>query len=164
MLLSCQHRFFSWTGPPGKAPFGREMPQLTGKSPRSMKTYPKIVSRWCKNPLKIEPGTQQKTMLKNRGPKIKKYSKSDSKMGPKEWIYFGGNAYWGAFGGPNRFCDEKVGPQRCQSAPKARKISQKWHKRRTRIRKRAPKVDPLESRPGGLREALTIKQACPSHF
>ena len=64
-----------------------------------------------------------KTKLKNRAPKIKKYSKNDLQVGPKEWLYFGGNAYWGAFGGPNRFCDEKVGPQPCQSAPKARKIS-----------------------------------------
>ena len=80
----------------------------------------KIVSKWSQNPWEIGPGTQQKTMLKSRAPKIKKYSKHDSKMEPKERIYFGGNANLGAFGGPNRFCDEKVGSQRCQSAPKAR--------------------------------------------
>ena len=64
-------------------------------------------------------------MLKNRAQKIQKITKKYCKMAPKNCGDFRGNAYWGAFGGPNRFCDQKVGPQRCQSAPKARKISQK---------------------------------------
>ena len=43
-------------------------------------------------------------------------------MGPEKWHYFGENSSWGAFGGPNRFCDEQVGPPRPQSAPK----NEKW--------------------------------------
>ena len=81
-------------------------------------------------------------MLKNRAPKIKKYYKNDSQMGPKEWLYFGGNAYWGAFGGPNRFCDEKIGPQRSQSAPKNEqwaKITEKWAKHEPTIEKELQK-------------------------
>ena len=44
-------------------------------------------------------------------------------MAPKKWRYFGGFAYWSAFSGPNRFCDEKVSPQRSQSAPKNEKYA-----------------------------------------
>ena len=102
-----------------------------------------MVSKWSQHPWKIGPGTQQKTMLKNRAPKIKKYSKNDFKIKPKEWLYFGGFASCGAFGGSNRFCDQKVGPQRSQSALKDRKMSQKWHQRVLRVRKWAPKVDPF---------------------
>ena len=87
----------------------------------------------------------QKRCLKTELKKKPKITKNDSKMAPKKWPDFGGNAYWGAFGGPNRFCDEKVGPQRCQSAPKARKISQKCHKRNPRMRKWASKVNPFRS-------------------
>ena len=86
-----------------------------------------------------------KTKLKNRHSKIKKYSKNNSKMDPKKWPDFGGNPSWRTCGGPHRFCDRKVGPQRCQSAPKARKVSQKLHKRAPLVRKRAPKVDPFRS-------------------
>ena len=103
-----------------------------------------MVSKWSQNPWKIGPGTQQKTKLKNRAPKIEKYSKNDSKMAPKKWGHFGGNAYWGAFGGPNRFCDEKVGPQRSQSAPKNEKwakITEKWTKHEPKM---APKRAPSE--------------------
>ena len=84
-----------------------------------------MVSKWSQNLWNIVPGTHKTTMLKNRTPQIEKYSKCDLKMDPKEWIYFGGNASWGAFGGTNRFCDEKVGSQRSQSALKDRKMSQK---------------------------------------
>jgi hypothetical protein len=114
---------------------------------------------------------------------------------------FWGKSHWGAFGGPKRFCDEKVGPQRSQSAPQNDKwtqISEKLAKKELKIApKKAPRVKknfksgifrnqkrilktelkPLEktqkinsnksskskksysiqSRPGGLREALTIK-------
>ena len=156
--------------------------------PISIKKYQKMVSKWSQNPWKIGPGTQQKTKLKNRASKIKKYSKNDPKMDPKKWRHFGGNPSWRTFGGPNRFCDQKVGPQCCQSAPKTRKMSQKWHKRAPRMRKWARKVDPFRSqakmssksrlfsepsetelekwtlfgaRPGGLREALTINQFKP---
>ena len=47
-----------------------------------------------------------------------------SKWVPKSDRILGGFASWGAFGGPNRFCDEKIGPQRSQSAPKDRNMSQ----------------------------------------
>ena len=134
----------------------------------STNKYQKNVSKWNQNPWKFGPRTQQKTMLQNRAPKIKKNSKNDFKIGPKEWLYFGGDSSWSTFGGSSRFCDQKVGPQRCQSAPKARKIHREWHKRAPRVRKWAPKVDPkpnknalqkrtlFRARPGGLREALTI--------
>ena len=116
------------------------------------------MSKSSQNPWKIVPRTQQKTMLKNRTHKTEKITKNDLKMAPKKWRNFGGNPYWGAFGGPNRFCDEKVGPQRCQSPPKARKMSQKWHKRTPECenelqkstlfgakRKCAAKADPFQS-------------------
>jgi hypothetical protein len=57
---------------------------------------------------------------------------------------FWGKSHWGAFGGPNRFCDEKVGPQRSQSAPKNdkwTKISEKIAKTKLKMApKRAPRV------------------------
>jgi len=81
-------------------------------------------------------------MLKNRAHKTEKITKNDSKMAPKKCHLFGGNAYWGAFGGPNRFCDEKIGPQRSQSAPKNdkwTKISEKLTKTNLKM---APKTAP----------------------
>ena len=99
---------------------------------------------WSQNPWKIGPGTQQKTKLKNRAPKIEKYSKNDPEMVPKEWLFIRGFASGGAFGGSNRFCDEKVGPQRSQSAPKNEKwakITEKWTKHEPKM---APKRAPSE--------------------
>ena len=116
--------------------------------PTSTNKYQKIVPEWSQNPWKIGPWTQQKTKLKNRAPKIEKYSKNDSKMGPKKRLYFGGNAYWGAFGGPNRFCDEKVGPQRSQSAPK----NDKWTKISEKIAKTKLKMDGSTKSPEGEKE------------
>ena len=84
-----------------------------------------MVSKLSRNPWKNGPGTQQKMMLKNRCQQIKKYSKNDLEMVPKELVFIRGFASGGAFGGSNRFCDQKVGPQRSQSAPKARKMTQK---------------------------------------
>ena len=65
-------------------------------------------------------------MLKNRAQKKrkKKKQKNESNLRPEKWLYIRGFASGGAFGGPNRFCDEKVGPQRSQSAPK----NEKWAK------------------------------------
>ena len=144
------------------------------------KKIQKIVSKWSQHPWKIGLRIQQKTKLKNRASKIEKYSKHDSKMAPKKWPDFGGNAYGGAFGGPNRFCDEKVGPQRSQSAPKNKKWTKITRKFAKHEPKMAPKRTPSEkmsaksrpfsepsknelqkwtlfgTRPGGLREALTI--------
>ena len=155
---TCKKRVFEWNGC---------QKSLKPEVPTSTTKYQKIVSKWSQSPGKIGPGTQQKTMLKNRVPKIKKYSKNDSKMAPKKWGDFGGNAYWDAFGGPSRFCDEKVGPQRCQRAPKARKMSQKWHKRAPRVWKWAPKVDPFRSQaktrsksgPFGIQARRTARSA-----
>ena len=109
-------------------------------------------------------------------------------------------SHWGAFGGPNRFCDERVGPQRSQSAPKNEKLAkmtEKWAENELKMApKRAPRMKQsskrgffsqpktmlenrpqnigktqkmnsnksskseqsysIQSRPGGLREALTI--------
>ena len=159
------------------------------------------MSKWSQHPWKIGLRTQQKTMLKNRAQKTEKIRKNDAKMAPKKWHLFGGNPYWGAFGGPNRFCDEKVGPQRSQSAPKNEKLAkmtEKWAKHEPKMApKRAPRVKKssksgffsqpktmlenraqtigktqkmnsnksskseqsysIQSRPGGLRDALTIK-------
>ena len=158
------------------------------------------MSKWTQNPWKVGPGSQQKTMLKNRAQKTEKKSKNDSKMDPKKWGDFRGNASWGAVGGPNRFCDEKVGPRRSQSAPKNEtwaKMTEKWAKHQLKMNpKKAPRVKKssksgflaqpktmlanraqtigktqkmssnksskseqsysIQSRPGGLREALTI--------
>ena len=107
-------------------------------------TYQKMVSKWSPNPWKIGPRTQQKTMLKNRAPKIEKYSKNDFEMVPQEWFFIRGFASGGAFGGSNRFCNEKVGPLRSQSAPKNEKwakITEKWTKHEPKM---APKRAPSE--------------------
>ena len=61
-------------------------------------------------------------------------------MDAQKWHHFGGFASWGAFDCPNRFCDEKVGSQRSQSALKDRQMSQKLHQRALRGRQWAPKV------------------------
>ena len=57
-------------------------------------------------------------MLENKAQQTEQILKNDPKMAPTNWRIFWGNVYWGAFGGPTRFCDEKIGPQRSQSAPK----------------------------------------------
>ena len=84
-------------------------------------------------------------MLKNRAKKTKKILKNDSQMGAQKWHNFGGNSFWRTFGGPNRFCDQKINPQRSQSASNDRKMNQKLHKRAPRVRKLTPKVDPFRS-------------------
>ena len=58
-----------------------------------------------------------------QSPKNQKILEKWLQSTPKKWRQFGGNAYWVAFGGPNRFCNEKVGPQRSQSAPKNEKLA-----------------------------------------
>ena len=60
-------------------------------------------------------------MLKNRAQKTQQITKHDSKMAPKKPLDFEGNAYWGAFGGPNSFCDEKVGPSAAKMLPRLEK-------------------------------------------
>ena len=64
-------------------------------------------------------------MLKNKAQQTEKNSKNDSQMNLQKGQNFGGNASWGAFGGPNRFCDEKVGSQRSQRVLKDGEMSQK---------------------------------------
>ena len=91
--------------------------------PTSINKYQNIVSKWSQNPWEIGPRTQQKTMLKNRATKIQKNSEDDLKIGPKEWLYIKGFASGGAFGGSNRFCDQKVGP----NAPQMRSRIEKWN-------------------------------------
>ena len=98
------------------------LPKITKtRSADKYKKYQKMVSTWSQNPWKFGPETQQKTMLKNGATKIKKCSKNDLKIEPKEWLYIKGFASCGAFGGSNRFCDQEMGPQRSQSAPKTEK-------------------------------------------
>ena len=110
-----------------------------------MNKYQRNVSKWSQNPLKINPGPQQRTALKNRAQQIEKISKNDSQMDPQKWLYFGGFASCGAFGDSNRFCDQKW----FLSAPKMRwrleKINKKWHQRSLRVRKWAPKADHFRS-------------------
>ena len=140
-------------------------------------------------------------MLKNRAHKTKIISQNDSNMDAKRWLFIWGNASWRTCGGPNRSGDEKVGPQRSQSAPKNEKwtkITEQWAKHEPKMApKRAPRVKKssksgffsqtktmlenraqtigktqkmnsnksskseqsysIQSRPGGLREALTIR-------
>ena len=66
-------------------------------------------------------------MLKNRAQKTEK----SQKLTPK-WLHKNKfilrKSHWGAFGGPNRFCDEKVGPQRSQSAPKNEQLAKMTEK------------------------------------
>ena len=104
----------------------------------------------------MDPGAQQKTMLKNIPQKIEKCSKNDSQMGPKKWAYFGGGASWGTFGGPNRFWALKMDP----SAPKVLPMIEKWTKNDTKdpqdCEKELQKSSLFGAWPGGLREALTI--------
>ena len=189
---TCKKHVFEWKGC---------QKSLKPEVPTSMKKYQTILSKWSQNPWKIGPRTQQKTKLKNRAQKTEKFLKNHSKMAPKKCRNFGGNAHWDAFGGPNRFCDEKVGPQRSQSAPKNEtwaKMPEKLANNELKIAsKRAPKVKKssksgffsqpktmlenraqtigktqkmnsnksfqseqsysIQSRPGGLCEALTIK-------
>ena len=90
------------------------------------------------------PELNKKRRLKTEPQKSKNTPKMTPKWVPKSdtiLVFFG---YWGAFGGPNRFCDEKVGPQRSQSAPKNEKwanITEKWTKHEPKM---APKRAPSE--------------------
>ena len=59
--------------------------------PTNPKQYKNMVSKWSQNPWKIGFRTQQKTMLKNRAQKTEKITKTDPKMAPEKWLYFGGN-------------------------------------------------------------------------
>ena len=131
---TCKKHVFEWNGC---------QKSLKPEVRTSTTKYKKTVLKWSQNPWNIEPGTQQKTMLKNRAKKNEKITKNDFNMGPKKLIYFGGNAYWAAFGGPNRFCNEKVGPQRSQSAPKNEKwakMTETWAKNELKMApKRAPR-------------------------
>jgi len=117
------------------------------------------MSKYHKNLWKMDPGAQQKTMLKNRPPKNEKCSKNDSQLGPKKWVYFRGFASWGTFGGPIHFLTLKVGPQRSQSASNDRKLTQKWYQRAPRLRKRAPKDKPFRA----LRNIMKQKNAMTQH-
>ena len=109
------------------------------------KTCQKRMSKYHKNLWKMDPGAQQKNMLKNRPPKNEKCSKNDSQVRPKKWHYFRGFASWGTFGGPIHFLTLKVGPQRSQSASNDRKLTQKWYQRAPRLRKRGPKDKPFRA-------------------
>ena len=117
------------------------------------------MSKYHKNLWKMDPGAQQKTMLKNRPPKNEKCSKNDSQVRPTKWHYFRGFASWGTFGGPIHFLTLKVGPQRSQSASNDRKLTQKWYQRAPRLRKRAPKDKPFRA----LRNIMKQKNATTQH-
>ena len=79
----------------------------------------------CRNEAKIHEQSASE-LNKKRCLKIELKKQKKSQKLTQKWLHkndkeFWGNAYWGAFGGPNRFRDEKVGPQRSQSAPKNEK-------------------------------------------
>ena len=132
----------------------------------SAKTYQKRMSKYHQNLWKMDPGAQQKTMLKNRPQQIEKCSKNESQLGPKKWFYFRGFASRGTFGGPIRFFTLKVGP----SAPKVLPMIENWPKNDTKepqdcekelqktIKKRFQMCICWGTWPGGLREALSIKR------
>jgi hypothetical protein len=82
------------------------------------------MSKYHKNLWKMDPGAQQKTMLKNRPQQIDKCSKNDSQFVSKKWAHFRGGASWGTFGGPIHFLTLKMGP----SAPKVLPMIQNWPK------------------------------------
>ena len=81
----------------------------------------KNIKERCRNEVKIheKPASEpnKKQCLKTE---LKKTNKSQKLT--QEWLkklsLFWGKSHRGAFGGPNRFCDGKIGPQRYQSAPK----------------------------------------------
>ena len=60
--------------------------------------------------LKVDSFRNQTRCLKTKLKQTEQITKTDSKMAPKKWLYFGGQSHRGAFGGPNRFCDEKLAP------------------------------------------------------
>ena len=130
---TCKKHVFEWNGC---------QKSLKPEVRTSTNKYQKMVSKRSQNPWKIGFRTQQKTMLKNRAQK--KNHKIWPQNGSKKVRVFWGKSHWGAFGGPNRFCDEKVGPQRSQSAPKNdkwTKISEKIAKTNLKMAsKRAPRV------------------------
>ena len=103
----------------------------------------KMVSTWIRNPWKIGPGAQHKTMLKNKCQKHENIPKNDSQMGAQKWYYFKGFAYWGAFGGPNRLCDEKVGPQRVPNCSQGSKNEPKMTQKSSPSTKMSPKSQPF---------------------
>ena len=69
----------------------------------------------------MDPGAQQKTMLKNIAQQIKKYPKNNSQIDPKKWGYFGSGASLDTFGGRTRFGALKMGP----GAPKVLQMFEK---------------------------------------
>ena len=78
------------------------------------------IKKRCRNGAKIHENAgselNKKRCLKTELNKLKQSQKMNPKRLQRIKRYWG-NAYWGAFG-PNRFCDEEVGPQRSQSTPK----------------------------------------------
>ena len=80
------------------------------------KTIQKMVSKWSHNPWKFVFRTQQKKMLKNRAQKTEKITKTDPKMVPKRWVYFGGNPTGAPLVVQTVFVMKKLAP----SAPKVR--------------------------------------------
>ena len=79
---------------------------------------------------------------------------------------FWGKSHWGALGGPNRFCDEKVGPGAPKVRPRTKNEPKMTPENPSNVKKSSKKSPESEkelqkwtlfaSRPGGLREALTI--------
>ena len=122
-----------------------------------------MMSKWNQNPGKIGPGTQQKTDLKIRASKIKKYSKNDPKWIHKSERIFGEMPLGAPLVVQTAFVMKKLAP----SAPKVRPKIETWatnHPREPigcekelqkepRMWKKTPKVTLFGSRPGGLREA-----------
>ena len=121
-----------------------ELPKITkARGADKYNKYQKMVSKWSQHPWKIGPWTQQKTKLKNRASKIKKYSKHDSQWVSESEGILGEMPLGALLVAQTDFCDQNVGPQRSQSAPNDREMNEKWHKRTPRVWKRTPKVDPF---------------------
>ena len=114
---------------------------------------------------------RSRNLIKNDAQKQSPKNETILQTSPQNWtqrvtLFWGFCLLWRS-GGSNRFCDQKVAPQRSQSAPKDRKMSQKWHKRTPRVRKWAPKVDLFRSQakmssksgPFGIQARRTARSA-----
>ena len=100
----------------------------------------------------MDPGAQQKTMLKNIPQTIENVQKMIPKLVPENELIFG----VAPPGAPLVAQTAKMGPHRSQSAPNDRKINKNDTKEPQDCEKELQKSSLFGAWPGGLREALTI--------
>ena len=91
-------------------------------------TISKNVVEMSQNPWKIGPGTQQKTMLKNRAQKTRKISKNDSQISLQRWGDIKGKPSGAPLVAQTAFVIRKWAP----NAPKVPSRIEKWAKNNTK--------------------------------